>query len=49
MAEFEQVLPNKTRPQISAMLKRLKASGRIRVEGKTRGARWHLAKEGKDG
>lgn len=49
MAEFEQVLPNKTRPQISAMLKRLKASGHIRVEGKTKGARWHLAKEGKDG
>lgn len=49
MAEFVQVLPNKTRPQISAMLKRLKASGHIRVEGKTRGARWHLAKEGKDG
>ncbi len=49
MAEFEQVLPNKTRPQISAMLKRLKASGRIRVEGKTRGARWHLAKEGREG
>ena len=44
MAEFEQVLPSKTRPQISAVLKRLKASGRIRVEGKTRGARWHLAK-----
>ena len=49
MAEFVQVLPNKTRPQISAMLKRLKASGHIRVEGKTRGARWHLAKEEKDG
>lgn len=49
MAEFVQVLPNKTRPQISAMLKRLKASEHIRVEGKTRGARWHLAKEGKDG
>ena len=48
MGEFEQVLPNKTRPQISALLKRLKASGHIRVEGKTKGARWHLAKEGQD-
>ena len=36
IGEFEQVLPNKTRPQISALLRGLKASGRIRVQGKTR-------------
>lgn len=48
MGGFEQVLPNKTRPQISALLRRLKASGRIRVEGKTRAARWHLAQTGND-
>lgn len=43
MTEFEQVLPNKTRPQISALLKRMKTAGRIRVEGKTKAARWFLA------
>ena len=48
IGEFEQVLPNKTRPQISALLRGLKASGRIRVQGKTRGARWHLAETGSD-
>ena len=45
-AEFEQVLPSKTRNQISALLNRMKTSGHIRVEGKTRAARWHLDKEG---
>lgn len=44
MTEFEQVLPSKTRPQISALLKRLKEAGKIRVEGKTKGARWFLQK-----
>lgn len=48
MGEFEQILPNKTRPQIRALLRRLKASGRIRVQGRTRGARWHLAETGND-
>ncbi len=48
MAEFEQVLPNKTRSRISALLRWLKAGGRIRVEGKTKGTRWHLAKGGQD-
>lgn len=43
MTEFEQVLPNKTRPQISALLRRLKEAGCIRVEGKTKGARWFLS------
>ena len=42
MAEFEQVLPSKTRSQISALLRRMKASGHIRVEGKTRAARWYV-------
>jgi len=42
MTEFEQVLPSKTRPQISALLKRLKEAGKIRVAGKTKGARWFL-------
>lgn len=42
MTEFEQVLPSKSRPQISALLKRLKEAGKIRVEGKTKGARWFL-------
>ena len=45
MAEFEQVLPNKTRTQISALLRRMKARGYVHVEGKTKGARWHLAEE----
>lgn len=43
MTEFEQVLPNKTRPQISALLRRMRAAGRIRVEGKTKAARWFIA------
>jgi ATP-dependent DNA helicase RecG len=42
MTECEQVLPSKTRPQISALLKRLKEAGKVRVEGKTKGARWFL-------
>lgn len=42
MTEFEQVLPTKTRPQLSALLKRMKEAGRIRVEGKTKAARWFL-------
>jgi ATP-dependent DNA helicase RecG len=42
ITEFEQVLPTKTRPQISALLLRLKEAGTIRVEGKTKGARWFL-------
>lgn len=42
MTEFQQVLPSKSRRQIGALLGRLKAEGRIRVEGKTRGARWLL-------
>lgn len=42
ISEFENVLPNKTRPQINALLQRMKKSGRIRVEGRTKGARWHL-------
>lgn len=42
MHEFGQVLPSKTRPQLAALLRRLKEQGRIRVEGKTRGARWYL-------
>lgn len=46
IGELEQVLPNKTRPQVSALLKRLKTSGRIRVQGRTRGARWYLAEAG---
>ena len=46
MGEFEQVLPSKTRPQISALLRRLKTSGRIRVQGRTRGSRWYLAETG---
>jgi len=45
MKEFEQVLPNKTRPRIGALLRRVKASGRIRVEGKTKAARWFIADE----
>ena len=42
MTEFGQVLPTKTRAQISTLLRRLKGDGRIRVRGKTRGARWFL-------
>lgn len=48
IGELEQVLSNKTRPQISTLLRRLKASGRIRVEGRTRGAQWHPAETGND-
>ena len=49
MAEFQQVLPNKTRRQISTLLRDLKSSGHVRVQGKTRGARWHLVKPVKKG
>lgn len=48
MTEFEQVLPSKSRPQISALLKRLKEAGKIRVEGKTKGARWFLDEQEQD-
>lgn len=38
--EFGQVLPAQSRDQISALLKDLKDEGSVRVEGKTRAARW---------
>lgn len=43
IAEFQQVLPNKTRPQISGLLSSLKKKGKIEVKGKTKGARWYIA------
>lgn len=46
--EFKQVLPDKTEPQISALLRRLKDAGKVRVEGKTKGARWFLADANED-
>jgi len=45
MTEFEQVLPTKTRPQLSALLKRMREADKIRVEGKTKAARWFLSDE----
>ena len=43
MAEFTQVLPTKSRAQIGGLLKRLREAGTIRVEGRTKAARWFLA------
>lgn len=40
MAEMQQVLPALGRRAIQVLLDELRAEGRVRVEGKTRGARW---------
>lgn len=42
ITEFQQVLPNKSRSQINALLKRMKRSGLIKTQGKTKAARWFL-------
>jgi ATP-dependent DNA helicase RecG len=39
--ELQQVLPALSRSQIQKLLKELKAEGRIRNEGRTKGARWY--------
>ena len=39
--ELQQVLPALSRSQIQKLLKELKAEGRVRNEGRTKGARWY--------
>jgi ATP-dependent DNA helicase RecG len=43
MAELQQVLPALGRRSIQVLLEDLRSEGRVRVEGKTRGARWFAA------
>lgn len=43
LAEFRQVLPHLPDRSLQQLLKELKESGRLRVEGRTRGARWFPA------
>jgi len=45
MAELQQVLPALGRRAIQVLLDELRGEGRIRVEGKTRGARWFAVKK----
>ncbi|MCU0665220.1 MAG: hypothetical protein MUC50_23195 [Myxococcota bacterium] len=48
--EFAQVLPEQSQDQISALLKELKGEGSVRVQGKTRAARWFsVVKTGEPG
>lgn len=40
--ELEQVLPSHSRKQIQALISELRDGGRVRMEGKTNGAKWFL-------
>jgi len=42
LAELQQVLPSLSKDQVQTLLKELKAEGRVFVEGKTKGLRWHI-------
>jgi ATP-dependent DNA helicase RecG len=44
-AELSEVLPTLSRPQVKSLLAELKANGRARVEGVTRGAVWFASEE----
>jgi hypothetical protein len=46
MAELQQVLPALGRRAIQVLLDDLRDEGRVRVEGKTRGARWFAISKG---
>lgn len=43
MSELEQVLPSQSRAQIKSLLQALRVSGRVRLDGARRWARWVLA------
>ena len=43
LSELYQVLPNHSKSQIQVLLRELRTDGKIRSEGKTRGARWFAA------
>jgi len=47
LAELQQVLPALGRRTIQILLDNLRAEGQVRVEGKTRGARWFAASKGR--
>lgn len=40
LEEMHQVLPGRARSQIQVLLRELKTEGKIRVQGRTKGARW---------
>jgi ATP-dependent DNA helicase RecG len=45
LKELQQVLPSHSRKQIQLLLNELRGEGRIKLEGKTNGAKWHILRD----